>query len=108
MADTVNSQVVDSVASANLKTLGDGPAFYQNMQFGQLVQAQNRLSILAETALASAVRSLAVTPQEEASASSTDKHSDLSGLISSLLAALGHGQQAAKVAQSTPPETAVK
>lgn len=95
----VNEQVVDSVASANMKTLGDGPAFFQNQAFANAIAHQNRMNILAETAVASAVRSVATTPSEESQA-------DLPSLLSALLAALGSSQQAAKVAQSTPPETA--
>lgn len=115
--DKVDPVVVDSVASANFKTLGDGPAFYTGLAHGNAVSHQNRLQqlaesslarmqILAETAVASAIRSVAVTPQEEAGADATEKHSDLAALVSSILGALASGQQAAKVAQSTSPETA--
>lgn len=94
----VNEQIVDSVAGANLKTLGDGPAFYQNMGFANAVSHQQRLNLLAETSLASAIRSVATTPSEESGG-------DLPALIVSLLSALGSNQQAAKVAQTTPPVT---
>lgn len=101
----VNEQVVDSVTSTNLKSLGDAPAFYQNMGFANAVSHQNRLNILAETAVASAIRSVATTPMEEAAGSSVEQSGSLPGLIAALLAALSSNQQAAKVAQTTPPVT---
>lgn len=94
----VNEQVVDSVTSTNLKTLGDGPAFYQNMAFANAISHQQRLNLLGETAVASAIRSVATTPHEEAQA-------DFPSAIAAILGALGSSQQAAKVAQTTPPET---
>lgn len=101
----VNEQVVDSVTSTNLKTLGDGPAFYQNMAYSNAISHQNRLNVLAETAVASAIRSVATTPMEEAQGSSAEQNASLPGLIAALLAALSSNQQAAKVAQTTPPVT---
>jgi hypothetical protein len=102
----VNEQVVDSVSSANLKALGDAPAFQMGLSYANAVSHQNRLNILAETAVASAIRSVATTPMEEAAGSTVEQHSALPGLISALLAALSSNQQAAKVAQTTPPVTA--
>lgn len=37
---TVNEQIVDSVASANLKPPGDGPSFYSNPAMGDAVAHQ--------------------------------------------------------------------
>ncbi len=43
MADNDSSEIVreqsESVAATNLKTLGDGPAFYQNMAMQQALDA---------------------------------------------------------------------
>jgi len=43
MAEEDSSEVVrefgESVAAVNLKTLGDGPAFFQNQMYAQQVQA---------------------------------------------------------------------
>jgi hypothetical protein len=109
MSDVVNPQITDSVTSTNLKNLGENPTMHntlalqnainvQNISNQNVVSHQNRMNILAETAVASAIRSVATTPQEEASA-------EQPGQIQALLAAISSGQMSAKVAQSTPPQT---
>ena len=55
----------ESVAATNLKTLGDGPAFYQNMQFAESVantQAMNQLRMAVLGKIAESV--MATSPME--------------------------------------------
>lgn len=116
MADVTNPQITDSVSSTNLKNLGDNPTLHnaigiqnalaaQQLAQQNLLAHQNRMNVLAETAVASAIRSVSVTPQEEASAGATEKGGDQAGQISALLAALSAGQMSAKTAMTTPPQT---
>ena len=116
MPDATNPQITDSVSSTNLKNLGDNPTLHNSLAMQNAITAanvanqnllshQNRMNILAETAVASAIRSVATTPQEEASADASSKHADQPALMQGLLTALSSGQIGAKVAMTTPPQT---
>ncbi len=116
MADVTNPQITDSVSSTNLKNLGDNPTLHnaigiqnalaaQQLAQQNLLAHQNRMNVLAETAVASAIRSVSVTPQEEASAGATEKGGDQPAQITALLSALSAGQMGAKTAMTTPPQT---
>ena len=98
--------LIDSVANANTKTVAESAAFYQAQAMGNHIQSQNRLQILAETALAKSIELLQNISMEEASA--TNKlatGNDVAAQMQALLAALNSGQQGTKAAQTTPPET---
>ena len=67
MADVTNPQITDSVSSTNLKNLGDNPTLHnaigiqnalaaQQLAQQNLLAHQNRMNVLAETAVASAIR----------------------------------------------------
>ena len=79
--------VRESVAAANFKTLGDGPAFYANLAMGNAVQAQQQLSNLGLTVTAKAVDMVSEKQVEE-----------MGGIVAAL-------QQIMKGAQTTPPVT---
>ena len=71
MAEENSSEIVkeqsESVAATNLKTLGDGPAFYQNMAYAESVantQAMNQLRMTLLGKISEAV--IATSPSEAA------------------------------------------
>ena len=71
MAEENSSEIVkeqsESVAATNLKTLGDGPAFYQNMGYAESVantQAMNQLRMTLLGKVSEAV--IATSPGEAA------------------------------------------
>ena len=77
----------ESVAATNLKTLGDGPAFYQNQSFAESLANTQAMNQLRMTLLGKVAESIiAVSPSE--------------GGVD--VAALG---QLAKLVQGTPPPT---
>jgi hypothetical protein len=95
-----------------MKTIAESAAFYAAQGFAMAAQANanqiqsaNRLNILAETALATAVKTLATISPEQAQADSTLQNGSLAGLLSSLLSALNAGQIGAKTGDNTPPQT---
>lgn len=103
----LDSGLVDSVANANVKTVGEAAAHSMALAMQNSVAHQNRLNILAETAMAQAIKGLQeVDPLEAISTVKALTGNDNSQAILAQLAALASGQQAAKIGQSTPPETA--
>jgi len=90
MADD-SSEVVkeqsESVAATNLKTLGDGPSFYQNMGFAESVANTQAMNQLRMTLLGKVAESIISTSPAEGGADT---------------AALG---ALAKILQGTPPPT---
>lgn len=77
----------ESVAATNLKVLGDGPAFFQNMGYANAVghqQAMNQIQVAIVGKVAEAI--IGVSPSEGGA--------DVAAL-----------QQLMKGAQTTPPET---
>lgn len=101
----VDQGIVDSVSSGNLKTVAESAAFFTAQGFANSVSHQNRLNILAETALATSVKLLSSVTPEQAQADSTLQTGGLAPLISALLAALNAGQIGAKTGDNTPPST---
>lgn len=90
MADD-SSEIVkeqsESVAAANLKTLGDGPAFYSNLAYANSVSHQARLQAISEAAVGKVIEAIiGVSPSEGGA--------DVAAL-----------QQLMKGAQTTPPQT---
>jgi hypothetical protein len=118
MADptALNGQITDAVTQANVKVLGDAPAqalasVYQTtaqvvgiaMQNATAAQQQlNTVSQAVTTQGASSVLTLDTTAAARASLQLTTGN-DLATQLAQLLAALVSGQQAVKVAESTPP-----
>jgi hypothetical protein len=95
----VNEQVVDSITMDNAKVVGGGPAGY----FSTLAQAHSahlsRLNMIAETALQNGI-----SISQAATASAIKSLTELDAVEAMSNAVIG--QQGAKLAQSTPPETA--
>lgn len=108
MADSVNPQVVDAVTGENFKVGAGGPAFYLNMAMSDAVSHQRSVNLVREAILARATKQIVgEDPQTAVSDQKVLSGNDLASTITQLLAALASNQQSAKVAQSTPPETAV-
>jgi cellobiose-specific phosphotransferase system component IIC len=97
--------IIDSVSNGNLKTVAESAAFFTAQSFANSVQSQNRLQILAESALSTAIKGLQTVTPEQAMADSTVAASGLPPVISALLAALAAGQIGAKTGDNTPPMT---
>jgi len=88
MPEAVNPEkIIESVAVANLKTLGDAPALYAGLAMANAVNAQHALTTLGLTILAKAVDLVAEKQLEEG------------GVLTAAL------QQMTKAAQTTPPVT---
>lgn len=80
-------EMAESVAAANLKSLGDGPAFYHNLSMGNMVAHQNRVNAITEAAMGKVIEAIiGVSPSEGGA--------DVAAL-----------QQLMKGAQTTPPVT---
>lgn len=77
-----------SVAAANLKSLGDAPAFYNNLAYGNAIAHQQSIQQLQLALTAKAAEMILATSPVEGGV-------DLAAL-----------QQIVKTAQTTPPETA--
>ena len=90
MADD-SSEIVkeqsESVAATNLKSLGDGPAFYQNQAFAESLANTQAMNQLRMTLLGKVAESIIATSPAEGGADA---------------AAIG---QLAKMLQMTPPPT---
>lgn len=82
--------LIDSVANDNTKAVAGQPAVLANLSLQNQIAHQNRLNILAEAALATAITRVNELDAEQ---------------IASLITGLSTNQQAAKVAQTTPPVT---
>ena len=68
MADD-SSEIVkeqsESVAATNLKVLGDGPSFYQNMGYGNSVAHQQAMQTIQQATVAKMVELIANTSPSE-------------------------------------------
>lgn len=78
----------ESVAATNLKTLGDGPAFFQNMAYGNAVQNQQAMNQLNLAIVSKAAETIMATSPSEGGV-------DIAALM-----------QLVKAAQTTPPNSA--
>lgn len=102
----IDQGVLDSVVNSNMKTVGEAAAFYQAQAMGNHIQSQNRIQVLAETALAKSVEMLQNIDMSEAAATNkVATGNDIAGQMMALLAAVANGQQVTKTAQTTPPVT---
>lgn len=77
----------ESVAATNLKTLGDGPAFYQNMGYANSVAHQQAMQQIQAAIIGKVAEAIIATSPSEGGA-------DVAAL-----------QQLLKGAQTTPPVT---
>ena len=77
----------ESVAATNMKTLGDGPSFYQNMAYANAVAHQQAMQQLQAAIIGKVAEAIITTSPSEGG-------SDVAAL-----------QQLLKGAQTTPPQT---
>lgn len=103
----IDQSIIDSVASENMKVGAGAPSHYaaSAMQGHSALQNQvnahlARLNMIAETALQNGI-----AISQAATASAVKSLTELDAVEAMSNAVIG--QQGAKVAQSTPPETAV-
>lgn len=97
--------IIDSVSNGNMKTVAESAAFFTAQSFADATASRNRLNILAETALSTAIKGLQSVTPEQAQADTTLQTGGLPAILSALLAALNAGQIGAKTGDNTPPMT---
>ena len=99
-------EFVEATANANLKNVGEAPAFYLGLAMGDAVAHQRAVSTIREAALGSIVKKLTELDASEAvSVLKATSGNDLAAQITALAAALSSSQQGVKAAQTTPPPT---
>ena len=100
----VPEMIVEAVALENTKVGGGGPAFYGNIQLGNATSHQQRLQILAETALARSIEVLQTMDLTQSIAAvKATTGNDPASQAMALLAGISAGNQLAKGAVNTPP-----
>lgn len=118
-ASTLDDKVVDSVTNANFKAVAEQIAFFSNQALADAMQDQRESRLLSKSIVGSLCKRIVESDVEEgvgqqltASANLPGRETELSSAngVASLLqsAAVAFAQIIAKMAQSTPPETAVK
>lgn len=102
----LHEDIIGSVANANLKNLGEAPAFYMALAMGDAVAHQRNTNAIREAALGSILKKLTEMDSEEAiSILKSTSGNEVASQMANLLAALNSGQQGVKSAQTTPPAT---
>ncbi len=101
----VDQGIVDSVATANIKTVSEGPAYFTNILYGNAVAHQQAMQQIQLAATGSIVKGLTEMDIGQAVAVLKAAGGLDPGVLASLMAALGGGQVMAKEAQTTPPVT---
>lgn len=97
----------ESVASVNLKVLGEQTAALSNLAFANAVSHQNRMNVLAEAVVGRIAKDMAeVDPSESVAIQKLLSGNDLAQNLSALGSAIAQIQQLVKGAQTTPPVTA--
>lgn len=108
------AEVIEAVAIADVKNLGEAPALAAAISSHNAVHAQsnyfahsNRVNGMLEAAMARSIDLLQnVGPIEARSASQVATGHDVASQIAQMQASIAAGQQSAKTAQTTPPPTA--
>ena len=77
-------EMAESVAATNLKSLGDGPSFYNNLAYKQAIESSAGWTALNQAIVSKAAESIMATNPSEGGA-------DLASLITSLMAASKSG-----------------
>lgn len=100
---------LDAVNNSNFKTIAEasavGLAQAMAIQAQNAAAHQNRVNVLAESALAAALKNQTELDPTEAAAIRKVDTADLAKVMAELNAALASIQQSIKSAQTTPPET---
>ena len=98
---------VETLNTVNLKTVGEAAAFAVALAYQNAVAHQGAMNLIREAAVGSIIKNMTeVDPTQAMAVLKMTTGNDSAAQISSLLAAIASGQQAAKVAQTTPPVTA--
>lgn len=109
MGDVTNEAVgaaVEAVVVANVKTIAEMAAWSTAQSMANQVAHNNRVSVLAETYLARALKSAdEVDPEQAAATLKLLTGNDLGQIMSALGNVVAALQQVAKTAQTTPPVT---
>ena len=100
-------EIIEATANANLKNVGEAPAFYASLAMGNAVSHQQSMNQVALAATGNIVKYLTeADPAQAASILKTlSTGGELPQIIAALSAVLSGGQQGAKTAQTTPPTT---
>lgn len=94
----LDDSTFEAVNNANLKVFGE-------MQAANALSHQNRVNVIAETAMVKALDSLHTTSVPEGLGLAAAQRGDLAKIVSELGAAVAGLQQMVKGAQTTPPVT---
>ena len=104
--ESLNPAVMSAVSNSNFKNVAEAPAFYASMGMANAVAHQNRLNILAESALNQALKGQnELDPVESLGLVKGLTGNDLAKQIADLSAVIASIQQQMKGANTTPPVT---
>ena len=99
-------EFVESVSNANLKNVGEAPAYYMGLAMGGTVAHQQSMQNIQTAAVGKILKYLTQSDAEEAmSFVKMMSGNDPASQISSIGAALAGSQVASKTADNTPPVT---
>lgn len=102
----MSSEIIESVANANLKNVAEAPAFYSGLAMGNAVAHQQSMQQIQLAATGSIVKALTeIDPTEAVSVLKATTGNEVAGAITALQSALASAQQQVKTAQTTPPIT---
>lgn len=113
----LDAGIINSVEVANTKVYGDTMATLQSLSIhnaiarNQIAQSnfighQGSMNQVAVSVLAKSVNMISNPSMEAAIATEKEGSAGLAEAVSNMLGALASGQIGAKIAESTPPETA--
>ena len=94
----LSQEIMDAVANSNFKAMAE-------MQLTNALAHQNRVNVIAETALATNLERMSTLDPTEAAGITGVMSGDLSEIIGQLGAAVASIQQYSKTAGNTPPVT---
>lgn len=107
-SDTVNPQVVDAITIASLETIPMSASYAMASLYQHQVNHHRRLDALNEAYQGKMLKRFTDMDPVEAVSTSKLFRGESDSSISSILAQLSAGQEAAKIAQSTPGALAVE
>jgi hypothetical protein len=102
----INEEIVSSVAIGNVKTIAEAGAHSIALAMENAVAHQNRMNVIAESAVGNIVKNLTeVDPAQAVAILKATSGNEVAATIAQLAAALASNQQGVKAAQTTPPPT---
>jgi len=99
--------IVSAIANEELKAIASIPAQVANVTSQNFASNQQAMQGIITKSMGNTMAAMDRIGMTEAVAVGGLQSKELGSLIVTLLASLGGGQQATKMAQSTPPETGV-